>query len=148
MLDVSCRYNLDPGCRLWLKWNVRSELGKVLPPRRRTVGVDPYQLKRGQQMDLSFAKIDYAPKVSRTRAKREKIDIRPSQGTQSTASLGDDVSEAPGSARSTVGMLPPATKPGGGLTVNTAAPGSPANSLMTSPNLRSPEVRGACRVRS
>ncbi len=21
-------YNLDPGCRLWLKWNVKQELGK------------------------------------------------------------------------------------------------------------------------
>jgi hypothetical protein len=23
-------YQLDPGCKLWLKWNIKQELGKVI----------------------------------------------------------------------------------------------------------------------
>jgi hypothetical protein len=65
-------FKLDPGIRMWMKWNVHQELTNVGVPRRRQVGTDVYALAKGTDVDLSFATLP-SKKISKIRAKRERI---------------------------------------------------------------------------
>lgn len=76
-------FKLDPGNRLWMKWNTQQELTNVGQPRRRPVGTDVFALAKGAEVDLSYTQKQVGKKISKVRAKRETITTGGKSGTGS-----------------------------------------------------------------
>ena len=121
-----CMFKLDPGIKLWMKWNTKQELTNVGVPRRRPVGTDVYALAKSSDVDLTFA-MKNKKKISTMRAKRENISVGGSSGvSQSEGGAGDETSRT---SRTTATAMTTAVSVAG-----THAGGLPLVSPMSLPN--------------